>query len=264
MSSARWSPASPSIGPTSTTRAGPPTDRAVVEQAIARARRRNPAMEASLFDFFREVVLPRDPGQESGPREGERRGGYPPADAAEVKARLRFAMKLQQYTGPVQAKGLEDTAFYRYNVLVSVNEVGGDPARIGRSVEEFHENNAHRAKVWPYDMVTTATHDTKLGEDVRARINVLSECPTSGDAKRRSGCASTGRTGGSSTASRRRTATTSTGSIRSCSAPGRSARPATPRPRPSSSGSPPTCSRPCVKPRSIRAGSRPTRRTKTR
>jgi (1->4)-alpha-D-glucan 1-alpha-D-glucosylmutase len=153
-----------------------PADRAVVAQAIARARRRNPAMEASLYDFFREVVLPR--GTDEIPTDrppGERRLGYPPADAAEARERLTFAMKLQQYSGPVQAKGLEDTAVYRYNVLVSVNEVGGDPARLGRSVQEFHESNAHRAREWPFDMLATATHDTKLGEDVRARINILSE-----------------------------------------------------------------------------------------
>jgi (1->4)-alpha-D-glucan 1-alpha-D-glucosylmutase len=133
-------------------------------------------MESSLFDFFREVVLPRDPSDTAPERPGgERRGGYPPADANEAKARLRFAMKLQQYTGPVQAKGLEDTAFYRYNVLISVNEVGGDLSRIGRSIADFHAANAHRAAEWPYDMLTTATHDTKLGEDVRARINIVSE-----------------------------------------------------------------------------------------
>ena len=155
-----------------------PADRAVVEQAIARARRRNPAMESSLFDFFREVVLPRDPDDAAAGRPAaERRGGYPPADANEARERLRFAMKLQQYTGPVQAKGLEDTAFYRYNVLLSVNEVGGDPSRFGRSVEEFHDANAQRALDWPFEMLATATHDTKLGEDVRARINVLSEMP---------------------------------------------------------------------------------------
>ena len=155
-----------------------PADRAVVEQAISRARRRNPAMESSLFDFFREVVLPRDPADAAGGRVGiERRGGYPSADANETRARLRFAMKLQQYTGPVQAKGLEDTAFYRYNVLLSINEVGGDPSRIGRTVEDFHGGNAHRAAEWPFDMLATSTHDTKVGEDVRARINVLSHQP---------------------------------------------------------------------------------------
>ena len=153
-----------------------PEDRAVVEQAITSARRRNPAMESSLFDFFREVVLPRDPHDQ---REGgkERREGYPPADAAEARERLRFAMKLQQYTGPVQAKGLEDTAFYRYNVLVSLTEVGGDPSGLGHGVEEFHDANLYRARHWPYEMLATATHDTKLGEDVRARINILSELP---------------------------------------------------------------------------------------
>jgi (1->4)-alpha-D-glucan 1-alpha-D-glucosylmutase len=154
-------------------------DRTVVARAIARARRRNPAMESTLFDFFREVVLPRDvhDDKEHTPPGEERRVGYPPADEREARARLRFAMKLQQYTGPVQAKGLEDTACYRYNVLLSINEVGGDPSRFGRSVEEFHGANAARAADWPFEMLATATHDTKLGEDVRARINVLSEIP---------------------------------------------------------------------------------------
>jgi (1->4)-alpha-D-glucan 1-alpha-D-glucosylmutase len=152
-------------------------DRAVIEQAITRARRRNPAMETSIFDFFREVVLPRTPDEAAIPPGPERRGGYPPADAAEVRERLTFAMKLQQYTGPVQAKGLEDTAFYRYNLLLSTTEVGGDPGRIGRSVDHFHEANLHRAKAWPAEMLATSTHDTKLGEDVRARINVISEMP---------------------------------------------------------------------------------------
>ena len=150
-----------------------PEDRAVVERAIARARRRNPAMEASLFDFFREVMLPRD--VDTGPLPNDRRGGYPPPTQEDARERLRFAMKLQQYTGPVQAKGLEDTAFYRYNVLLSINEVGGDPGRFGRSVAEFHEASLQRLRNWPLEMLTTATHDTKLGEDVRARINAISE-----------------------------------------------------------------------------------------
>jgi (1->4)-alpha-D-glucan 1-alpha-D-glucosylmutase len=174
-------------------------DRAILSRAVARARRRNPAMEASLFDFFREVVLSRDVPEDkfenvkvdnvkfenvkvetsnrSPVPPAERRGGYPPADDREARERLRFAMKLQQYTGPVQAKGLEDTAFYRYNVLLSLNEVGGDPSRFGRSVEEFHESNAARSVDWPFEMLATATHDTKVGEDVRARLNVLSEIP---------------------------------------------------------------------------------------
>ena len=133
-------------------------------------------MESSIFDFFREVMLPRDPTDVPPPGH-ERRGGYPPADANEARERLRFAMKFQQSTGPLQAKGLEDTAFYRYNLLLSLNEVGGDPSRFGRSVAEFHEPNAARRRDWPYEMIATATHDTKLGEDVRARIDVLSEMP---------------------------------------------------------------------------------------
>ena len=115
-----------------------PEDRAVIERAIARARRRNPAMESSLFDFFREVVLPRDPDERQRTAGRERRGRVPAGRRGRsARARLRFAMKLQQYTGPVQAKGLEDTAFYRYNVLLSLNEVGGDPVAVrpvGRGV----------------------------------------------------------------------------------------------------------------------------------
>jgi (1->4)-alpha-D-glucan 1-alpha-D-glucosylmutase len=154
-----------------------PGDRSVVERAIARARRRNPAMEASLFDFFREVMLPRTPENAEESRVHDRRAGYPAVDADELKERLRFAMKLQQYSGPLRAKGLEDTAFYRYNLLLSLNEVGGDVERFGRSVEEFHDANVRRRQQWPYELLATATHDTKLGEDTRARVNVLSEIP---------------------------------------------------------------------------------------
>ena len=150
-----------------------PEDRTVVERAISRARHRNPAMESSLFDFFREVMLSREVSGD--PLPNDRRVGYPPATEPESRERRRFAMKFQQYTGPVQAKGLEDTAFYRHNVLLSLNEVGGDPARFGRSVAEFHAAASRRHAEWPFEMLATATHDTKLGEDVRARVNVISE-----------------------------------------------------------------------------------------
>jgi (1->4)-alpha-D-glucan 1-alpha-D-glucosylmutase len=157
-------------------------DRAVVDRAIVRARRRNPAMEGSLFDFFREVVMPRTPESGAGNpaqelRSTDRRAGYPPADAVEAAARLSFAMKFQQYTGPVQAKGVEDTACFRYNLLLSLTEVGSDVERYGRRVEDFHEANADRLRRHRFAMLATATHDTKLGEDTRARINVLSEIP---------------------------------------------------------------------------------------
>ena len=134
----------------------------VIETAVARARRRNPAMEPSIFDFTRAALLPRRAASKS---------------ADEFERRLRFAMKFQQFTGPVQAKGLEDTTFYRYVPLVSLNEVEGDLYRFGRPPAEFHESNAHRRQCWPFSMLATATHDTKRGEDARARLNVLSELP---------------------------------------------------------------------------------------
>lgn len=90
---------------------------------------------------------------------------------------LQFIMRLQQFTGPIMAKGLEDTAFYVYNRLLSINEVGGDPSRFGCSIEDFRAFQSSRQAVWPSTMNATATHDTKRGEDFRARLNVLSEVP---------------------------------------------------------------------------------------
>jgi (1->4)-alpha-D-glucan 1-alpha-D-glucosylmutase len=133
-----------------------------IETAVARARRRNPAMETSIFDFVREALLPRREAAGRGP-------GF--------ERSLRLAMKFQQFTGPVQAKGLEDTTFYRYVPLVSLNEVEGDLHRFGRSPSEFHAANVYRQRSWPFSMLATATHDTKRGEDARALLNVLSELP---------------------------------------------------------------------------------------
>ncbi len=96
---------------------------------------------------------------------------------AEKEEWLYFVMRVQQYTGPLMAKGVEDTALYVYNRLISLNEVGGEPNRFGISISELHEFNQKRQDSWPYAMNATATHDTKRGEDVRARINVLSEIP---------------------------------------------------------------------------------------
>ncbi|MCU7497430.1 MAG: malto-oligosyltrehalose synthase [Ignavibacteria bacterium] len=93
------------------------------------------------------------------------------------KIALDFVMKFQQLTGPLMAKGFEDTALYVFNRLISLNEVGGNAGRFGISADEFHNYCQKRAAVWPYSMNATATHDTKRGEDVRARINVLSEIP---------------------------------------------------------------------------------------
>jgi (1->4)-alpha-D-glucan 1-alpha-D-glucosylmutase len=90
---------------------------------------------------------------------------------------LDFLMRLQQYTGPLMAKGVEDTVMYIYNRLISLNEVGSNPGHFGISVDEFHSFNHDRCAQWPHSMNATATHDTKRGEDARARINVLSEIP---------------------------------------------------------------------------------------
>ena len=137
------------------------TARRHVEWAVARARKRSDAADKGVFDFLREVLLL----ESEGPEEHR----------ASVAA---FVMKFQQYTGPVMAKGMEDTALYRYNRLTSLNEVGGEPERFGTTVSAFHHLNGERAKHWPRAMLATSTHDTKRGEDVRARINVLSEMPT--------------------------------------------------------------------------------------
>src|SRR5262249_14783856 len=104
---------------------------------------------------------------------------YPPwSDEAERAERRHFAMRFQQTSGPVTAKGVEDTALYLYHRLVSLNEVGRDPGHWGEPVGAFHEKNARRLTRWPESLTCTSTHDTKRGEDVRARINVLSEVPT--------------------------------------------------------------------------------------
>ncbi|MBE2293619.1 MAG: malto-oligosyltrehalose synthase, partial [Phycisphaerales bacterium] len=96
--------------------------------------------------------------------------------AAEDKDQwLHFIMRLQQYTGPLMAKGVEDTVFYVYNRLLSLNEVGASPLLFGIDLDEFHAFNQHRMSHWPHAMNASATHDTKRGEDVRARLNVLSE-----------------------------------------------------------------------------------------
>jgi len=115
-----------------------------------------------VFDFLRTCLV----------------GEGPPGASAELAARARqFAMRFQQFTAPVAAKGVEDTAFYRYSRLVSLNEVGGDPATFGLTVRAFHGANADRAARWPHTIIATSTHDNKRSEDVRNRLSVLSELP---------------------------------------------------------------------------------------
>ena len=118
--------------------------------------------DATIYDFVRSALL------------GKTVEGAPAA--LEPLAR-EFAMKFQQFTGPVAAKGVEDTAFYRYHRLVSLNEVGGDPDCFGFTISAFHGASRDRARHWRHTMLATSTHDNKRAEDVRARINVLSEIP---------------------------------------------------------------------------------------
>ncbi|HEY7096757.1 MAG TPA: malto-oligosyltrehalose synthase [Terriglobales bacterium] len=138
------------------------SDRTRIEEAVVCAKRRSTAADTSVFDFIREVLLTR---QGEGRSDSYRR------------SIVHFAMKFQQFTGALMAKGLEDTTFYRYHRLVSLNEVGGAPQHFGVSIAEFHAANHQRLENWPATMLATSTHDTKRSEDVRVRINVLSEIP---------------------------------------------------------------------------------------
>jgi len=140
----------------------PERDIRYVENAINRARRFRQDIAPSVFDFLRDVLTLRYPDW---------------ADEGYRALWLEFAMKFQQMTGPVMAKGIEDTVFYCYNRLISLNEVGGHPSTFGLRTEAFHGQNIERSKRWPLTMVATSTHDAKRSEDVRARLHVLSELP---------------------------------------------------------------------------------------
>ena len=133
-----------------------------IERALVEARRRHPDHNPACFDFVRDVLLVRE-GDHLFPEQRE--------------ARLGFVMRWQQFTGPIVAKGVEDTSLYVYNALLSLNEVGGDPRPVAPDGPEFHAFLRSRARKWPYGLNATSTHDTKRAEDVRARINVLSEIP---------------------------------------------------------------------------------------
>jgi (1->4)-alpha-D-glucan 1-alpha-D-glucosylmutase len=139
-----------------------PEDRKYIDWAIAQARTRESATDAAVFDFVRAILL-----------------GEGPATLPGIAAAARrFAMRFQQVTAPVTAKGIEDTALYRFDRLVSLNEVGGEPEHFGTSVREFHADARYRARHWPHELLATSTHDTKRSEDVRSRINALSELPS--------------------------------------------------------------------------------------
>jgi len=137
------------------------SDRTLISQTIEKARTDWFAADEGIFDFLRDTLTM----DLIGP-------GRPPHSAPRVR---RFALKVQQFTGPVMAKSLEDTSFYRYHRLLAFNEVGGDPASSALSPDAFHQMMRTRAKEWPHGMTATATHDTKRGEDARARLIALTE-----------------------------------------------------------------------------------------
>jgi (1->4)-alpha-D-glucan 1-alpha-D-glucosylmutase len=139
------------------------TDRSYIEGAVECAQQQGAGNDPTVFEFLRDVLLTRRATEGQG--------------KAYAKAITGFAMKFQQFTSAVMAKGLEDTSFYRYHRLTSLNEVGGDPRRFGVQPETFYSKMQEQAKSWPHTMLDTSTHDTKRAEDVRARINVLSEIP---------------------------------------------------------------------------------------
>jgi (1->4)-alpha-D-glucan 1-alpha-D-glucosylmutase len=126
-----------------------------VTQAISGAKAARPDVQERLFDFLRNVLLLRVPGDQE----------------------REFAMRFQQITAAAMAKGVEDTAFYRHARLISLNEVGGDPSRFGVAVDDFHKWCAETQARYPQTMLATSTHDTKRSEDVRIRISLLSESP---------------------------------------------------------------------------------------
>ena len=143
-------------------------DREDIERAINKARDKTPMLNQLAYDFLQDVLLLNLDIDKS---------------SEEMKMYMDFILRFQQLTGPIMAKAVEDTSFYVYNRLVSLNEVGGDPFYFGYSSEDFHDHNLNRVKNWPSSMLTTSTHDTKRSEDCRMRINVLSEIPTEWQSK---------------------------------------------------------------------------------
>jgi (1->4)-alpha-D-glucan 1-alpha-D-glucosylmutase len=136
-------------------------DREYIERATSEAKRRNRSHPAFVFDFVRDLLL--------------KKADY--IGEAEREEHLRFVGKFQQVTSPVTAKGIEDTALYIYNRLTSLNEVGAQPDRFAMSPDALHAWLADRLAQWPHGLSATSTHDAKRSEDVRARLNVLSELP---------------------------------------------------------------------------------------
>ena len=137
-------------------------DRAAVKSAVRQMLRRNPGTERSIYDFVGDILLKKFPEN---------------IDEAAREAHMRFVMKFQQCSSPVMAKGVEDTAFYIYNRLTALNEVGGEPQHFSVSPERFHQRYATQLREHPHSLLATSTHDTKRSEDTRTRIAAISEIP---------------------------------------------------------------------------------------
>jgi (1->4)-alpha-D-glucan 1-alpha-D-glucosylmutase len=135
-------------------------DQTYIQAAAKEALRTHPGLCREI-DYITSCLLA-EPREHPSPAEDDR---------------IDFVLKFQQFAAPLMAKGFEDTLLYQYNRLLSLNEVGGEPYHFGYSLNEFHAFNRKRATLWPHSLSATATHDAKRGEDVRARINVLSELP---------------------------------------------------------------------------------------
>lgn len=136
-------------------------DQRFIAEAVEGAREASELADATIFDFIQQAMCGRCAGESE--------------EALQLAE--RFAARFQQFSAPVAAKGVEDTAFYRYYPLLALNEVGGEPAQFGFSLAQFHTASQERARDWPHTMLASSTHDNKRSEDVRTRIDVLSEMP---------------------------------------------------------------------------------------
>ena len=154
---------SQSIELTSTARGKEESDQRYIHWAVAQAAKNELEVDETVFDFLEKLL--------NGQLVENGRSGYSRHSV------IHFAMKVQQFSGPVMAKGFEDTALYRYNRFIALNEVGATPDQFGMSVSNFHKANLEGEEHWPHTMLATSSHDTKHGEDARARLAALSLLP---------------------------------------------------------------------------------------
>ena len=213
-------------------------DRTLIGHAVREAKRRNPNRPGAVYDFVRDLLL--------------KKADYiPDSERAE---HMDFVARFQQVTSPVTAKGIEDTALYIYNRLVSLNDVGSEPVHFGVAPDALHKWMTDRFEHSPHALSATSTHDTKRSEDVRARIKSCQNSRMRGSRRRRAGHAPTAVDGQPLTANPTRAATRNTCSTRHSSARGRLSRWMPPGNAPIARASSRTCTRRCAKRKSLPAG----------